>query len=407
MHTSTAAAAFADSRVAWLMAGAAFTVGFVVFGLLYSFGSFFESISAEFGVSHTAASAFFAITGLVFYFSGPFTGYLGDRLGPRPMVGCGALVTGASLALTSQIEAVWVGYLTYGIGVGVGCACAYTPSLAIVGGWFVRQRNSALGVAAAGTGCGMLVMPPLAAMLIADYGWRATCIMLGGGCGILLAASAAIVRPPPLAPVRVPRPLRHTVRSTPFILLYISWVCATTALFVPFVFLPAFARQHGADPVAAAALLSLLGIMSVAGRLGIGVFTERFGIVRLFKASVFVMGASYLLWLPSTAYSWLAVFAAVLGLGYGIRITLMPGMLIAYFGLSNLGALLGLFFTASGIASFVGPLVAAAIVDHMGSFGWGIGFALIMGGLGFVALLPLQAVPVGPEEKEAPTATDE
>jgi len=70
------------------------------------------------------------------------------------------------------IEQIWVGHLTYGIGVGFGAACSYVPTLAIVGGWFTRRRNVALGVAATGTGCGMLVMPPLAATLIEHFGWR-------------------------------------------------------------------------------------------------------------------------------------------------------------------------------------------------------------------------------------------
>jgi MFS family permease len=375
------------------MVAAAFTVGFVVFGVLYSFGAFFAPMTEEFAASRSAASAFFAITGLIFYFAGPVTGHLGDRLGPRPMVGLGALLIGGGLSLTALSGDIRIGYLTYGIGVGVGCACAYTPSLAIVGGWFVRQRTAALGVAAAGTGCGTLVLPPLAAILIADYGWRAACVMLGGGCGLLLLAATAIVRPAPLATIQAPQPLGRSVRSIPFVLLYVSWVCATTALFVPFVFLPAFARQHGADPVAAAALLSLVGAMSVAGRLGIGVLAERFGTLRLFKAAVFMMAASYLLWLPFTGYGWLAVFAAVLGLGYGIRIALMPAVLIEFFGLARLGTLLGIFFTASGIAAFLGPMAAAAIIDRTGDYDWGIGFALAMGVLGLIALLPLRITP--------------
>jgi MFS family permease len=67
----------------------------------------------------------------------------------------------------------------------------------------------------------------------------------------------------------------------------------------------------------------------------------------------------------------------------------MPEILIVFFGVANLGALLGVFFTSSGIAAVLGPLVAALIVDHIGNATWGIAFALLMGWAGFIALLPL------------------
>jgi len=39
-------------------------------------------------------------------------------------------------------------------------------TLAIVGRWFTQRRNSALGIAGAGTGYGTLLIPPIAAALI-------------------------------------------------------------------------------------------------------------------------------------------------------------------------------------------------------------------------------------------------
>ena len=173
-------------------------------------------------------------------------------------------------------------------------------------------------------------------------------------------------------------------------MLYASWVLATTALFVPFVFLPAFAASHGASDVAASALLSLLGGMGILGRVGIGALSARIGMLRLFKGSVLIMAASYLIWLAVSAYHWQVVFAILLGLGYGIRISLMPAVLIEFFGLPNLGAILGIFFTASGISASLGPLLAGWIVDATDSYRWGIVFALATATLGLIAILPLR-----------------
>jgi MFS family permease len=379
-----------DSPRAWSVVAAAFIAGFVVFGVTYSFGVFLEPIAAEFQVSRAAASALFSITGLVFYLSGSITGRLGDRLGPTVVVGAGALIMGASLVLAAILQRLWIGYLVYGVGVGLGAACAYVPTLALVGGWFTRHRTTALGIAAAGTGCGMLIVPPAAAALIDAFGWRATFAILGGGSALLLAACAALVAPPPLAGTGDHGPLRRTVRSRAFILLYASWVLATTALFVPFVFLPAFALELGAGPVAASALLSLFGGVSIVGRVGIGALARKIGVVTLFKITVFAMAASYAWWFAASSYASLVGFTVVLGLAYGIRIALMPGVLIEAFGLHDLGAVLGAFFTASGIAAAIGPPLAGAIVDHTGDHRWAIAFAFATGLLGFIAILPLR-----------------
>ncbi len=379
-----------DSLTGWLVALSAFIAGFVVFGVMYSFGAFFTPMEAEFHASRTETSAFFAITGMLFYFFGSITGRLSDRIGPRRVVLAGAIILGAGLAFTAAVPQMWIGYLTYGVGVGIGASFVYIPTLALVGGWFARHRTTALGLAAAGTGCGTLLMPPVAALLIQAHGWRMVYVMFGAGSFSLLLLCAWLARHPPLAQTSQTIKLWHVVRSRPFVLLYASWALATTGLVVSMVFLAPFAQATGASPVAASALISIIGGMSILGRGGIGFITRKTSSVLLYKLSVLVMAASYLLWIPFTGYGWLVAFATALGLGYGVRIALTPVVLIEFFGVGNLGAVLGAFFTASCISAACGPLVAALIIDQTGNYKWGIAFALLMGVLGFIAVAPLR-----------------
>lgn len=376
-----------DGARAWRMVSAAFVSGFVVFGIVYSFGVFLQPMMIEFHGSRVATSAFYSIASVIWYFASPITGALGDRFGPRIMAGVGAVAMGAGLALTAFIEQLWIGYLIYGFGVGLGAACTYIPILANLGGWFVEKRNTAFAIAAAGTGFGMLIVPPMSAILIEKFGWRSADLILGAGSFVLLAASALMVAPPPV-PHQAPsgRPLQPVLRSYEFVMMYISWVFATTALFVPFVFLPQFAAAHGASPVAASALIAVLGAASVLGRLGIGGLGQRMGSLTLFKIAVLIMAASYVVWLTLPGYSSLVAFAIILGIAYGVRIALVPSVLIEFFGLRDLGAILGIFFTATGFASIIGPLLAGYVVDVTGSYQWGIAFALAAGVIGFVAI---------------------
>lgn len=383
-----------DSPFAWRMAAVAFAVGFIVFGVVYSFGVFLDPIMADLKSSRTTTSALYAIASSAFYFLGPATGSVGDRLGPRVITGFGALLMAGGLAATAFVTDISIAYLTYGLSVGIGAACAYIPTFAVVGGWFERWRTRALSIAATGTGLGMLAIPPFCAAIIQHFGWRTAALTLAAISGAVLVICAVVVRPAPPRPSPPTREtLGTTLRSGAFIQIYTSWVFGTIALFVPLVFLPAFAVARGADPLAASWLISILGGASVLGRLGIG-YAGAGRTLLLYKGSILVMAASYVIWLVLPSYGWLVVFAAILGVAYGVRIALVAPVLIEVFGATRLGALLGTFFTATGIAGLAAPTAANLAVDYWGSDIAGIAVAITLGALAYVLVLPLR-VPRG------------
>jgi MFS family permease len=383
------------------MAAVAFAVGFTVFGVVYSFGVFLEPMMADLGSGWSGTSALYAISSSVFYFLGPATGSVGDRLGPRALAGIGALSMGAGLAATAFVADIGTAYLTYGFGVGIGAACAYVPTFAVVGGWFNRWRTRALSIAATGTGLGMLALPPLCAVIIEHFGWRVAFLTLAGISGTVLAISAVLVRPaPPQSNPPSSEALGTTLRSRPFVQMYASWVFGTMALFVPLVFLPAFATGRGANPVAASWLISIIGGASVVGRIGIGYVGSTGGTLLLYKGSILAMAASYLIWLLLPTYGWLVVFVAVLGIAYGVRIALVAPVLIELLGASRLGGLLGAFFTATGIAGLAGPPAANLAADYWGGDTGSIAVAIVLGAFAYVLVLPLKAA-TGPLGRRA------
>lgn len=176
-------------------------------------------------------------------------------------------------------------------------------------------------------------------------------------------------------------------------LLYLSWVLATMALFLPFVFLSAFARNHGAAEVAAAALVSLIGGTSILGRVVLGPIGDRIGVLWLFKATVLLMAVSYAIWLPSSSYLGLSLFAVIvmLGINYGSRIAVVPAVLIDLFGADSLGTTLGVFFTATGLAALIGSTLAGIAGTESGAYQGVVVFALTAGLLGFIAILPVRS----------------
>ena len=104
-----------DSGFAWCIVAAAFVAGFVVFGIVYSFGVFLQPLMVEFRANRAAASAYYAIANLTFCMLGPLGGHIADRLGPHVVTAFGSIAMASGLIATAFIEQLWTGYATYGI----------------------------------------------------------------------------------------------------------------------------------------------------------------------------------------------------------------------------------------------------------------------------------------------------
>lgn len=378
-----------DSPRAWIVAFAAFVAMFTSFGIVYSFGAFVKPISAEFHSGRAAISAVFSLTAFIYFILGAAAGHISDRIGPRPVVVASALFMGAGLVLTAHIDRLWLSYLTYGVGVGLGVACGYAPMVALVSGWFVRRRNTALGVAVSGIGFGTIVGAPLAAHFIPLYGWRATYTIFGAGGALLMLLAATFAKWPPIARGGGGPSAGEAVRTTAFMLLYASSFLCSVPLFVPFVFLPGFARDLGVSAVSSAALIGVIGIGSVCGRLGLGTLADRIGILGLYLLCFLLQALSYAIWLGAHSYPTLVVFALVIGTGYGGYSALAPTVLAQFFGTRNLGALVGTLYTSNEFGTLIGPPMAGFIIDRTGGYRWAIAAALAMASAAFIALLPL------------------
>jgi predicted MFS family arabinose efflux permease len=380
-----------DSRRAWTVVAAAFLSMFVVFGIVYSFGAFFDSMAEEFGTGKGATALMFSITTAWYFGLGLLSGRAADRFGPRPVLLAAAAVLGVALLLTSRVSSIWLGYLTYGVGVGIAVACAYVPMVATVGAWFLRRRTAALGVAVAGIGVGTLVVAPLSERLIDAFGWRTAYLVLGvGGAALLLVASVG-ARRPPVTVVQEPVPLGRIIHERGFAILYVTTALVSAALFVPFVFIKDYATDHGIDSGPATALVGLIGASSVVGRLGLGALGSSLGATRLMQSSFVIMTASYLIWLGAgSAYGRLVAFTIVMGVAYGGFIALAPAVTAGLFGTVGLGAILGALYTAAAVGGLVGPPVVGMVIDHV-SYAAGITLAMVLTGAATAVLFALPA----------------
>ena len=180
----------------WVVAAAA------TFGMLASFGMattvsvFIKPFEDEFGWLRADISFAYALFSAGAALGGLVVGWAFDRIDPRIIVVFGTIVMAAglaALAFTSDLVTVQRIYLATGV---AGFACLYTPLIAVIGLWFDRGRGLAMGIVTAGGAIGQGMTPLLVQPMIAAFGWRNTCLMLGTGCAVTLVPVMLLVTKP-------------------------------------------------------------------------------------------------------------------------------------------------------------------------------------------------------------------
>ncbi len=384
--TSRPAASIQQPRFfyGWLVVAAGFAVTFVGFGCVYSFSAFIESLQQDFGATRGSVSLVFSLAGFLYFALGAVSGPLADRWGSRRIVLIGIVLIAAGLALASFAQSLPMVYAAYSLGVGLGVGFSYVPSMGAVQRWFIKRRGFASGLASSGIGAGALVGPPLAAFLIGAWGWRDAYLVLGGLALIIGAGMALLIQNEPrehgLGPDGEPivketesaqasgSSILDAIKSGRFIALYAACLACSFGVFVPFVHLTPYATDHGIAKTSAVLLVSVIGIGSTVGRFFLGGLADRFGrevsLVGMFAG----MALALVIWLSSTQFWPLAIFAFIFGTAYGGWVALLPAVIMDYFGGRNVSGLIGILYTSAGIGTLIGPSATGYIFDATQSY---------------------------------------
>ena len=278
----------------WAVLAAAFSLMFVSFVVVYSFGTYFEPLSREFGADRSAISFVFSLAVFLYCGLGALTGPLADRFGPRLLSGLAALALLIGLGLASRVTELWQLYLTYSLFVGLAVAATVVPAMGTVQRWFVRRRALASGIAISSQGAGTFLGPAASHWLIAIFDWRTAYLITGLAAAVLTAlAGWFLLRSPaqiglapdgdPVGPTPLPlrgrlsptdRTVREAVRSSEFAGLYFAMVLTCLPFFIGFAFGITFGGFSGLCPVLMA---DYFGTSYVSGTIGVFYTGAAFG----------------------------------------------------------------------------------------------------------------------------------
>ena len=365
----------------------------------YVNGVFMVAMTREFGWTRTQFASGLTLQMLAGLVVTPAVGRLLDRFGPRRMALQGIVPFVCIFSLlglaTSVLWQWWA--LTVLVSIGIGFVMP-TIWLAGVVRTFNASRGAALAVGLAGIGIATAMWPPLTALFIRAFGWRLAFPAIALSWGIVLLPLTwlfyrpASLRDPATGAAAPLPPLGPILRSRPFLGLLAaggSFAFAQLGLIAHFV---PIAQGQGLDLRTAAGLAGIIGVFSIAGRLGTGWLLDW-----LPTRPLAMFGFSLLLpvvALLATAHGarlQLAMAAAVLGLAAGCEMDVLTYVVSRSFPTRMFGSVYAALNAGLSILASLGPLAAGKVFDLTGSYDNYLWLAVLLDLVAIAAILGVLA----------------
>ncbi|OGK81272.1 MAG: hypothetical protein A2X52_16055 [Candidatus Rokubacteria bacterium GWC2_70_16] len=361
----------------------------LVYGTWYAYTVFLVALLRDFGWSRSTLAGAFSVFTLVHGAMNPLLGGLCDRLGPRRIIAAGGLLLALGLWADSLVNTPWQLYLAFGGLTAAGVATAgWTPAVVLVQRQFTERLGLALGIAGAGIGLGIFLVVPLCQALIDSFGWRVAFRVLSGLAAVwILPATWLLVREAPAAvlpepPAELPgapaapgpaadMSLAAAMVTRPFWVMasatFLGNLCSQTL----HVHQAAFLVDHGATPMVAASVVSVVGASSIIGKTGGGWLSDLFPreVVYVLGMAFMLAGVGVLLGMAASPTPWLPyAYAVLFGAGYSVTASLVPAMVSDRFRGRHFGSIFGVTQIGGAAGSALGAWQAGHLFDVTGSY---------------------------------------
>jgi MFS family permease len=412
----------------WPLVAAGAMLGCVAVGAVFALAVLLGPMGSDTGWSRAGLSSALTLAFLSMGVAGFGWGVLSDRIGPRRVVLCGAVLLGLALVLASRAQSLLQFQLSFGVLLGIAAASFFTPVMAATAASFDRHRNLAVSLVSAGVGVAPLTLSPLVAWLVTHYDWRITLLVVGLLSWVLTLPAVAFVRGVPHAEAEAadapadtharasPTAARsrghgatdsgamtawQALRTRPFLILAGAYFACCAAHSGPIFHTVSYAIGCGLPITAAVTIYSMEGAAGLGGRLMFGVLADRFGAKHVLVAGLLIQAVGASAYLAVNQLGGFYAVAVLFGMAYGGTMPLYASLARQVFPARMLGTLLGAAGLLSSIGMALGPLVGGWLFDRFGSYAWMyIGSTLI----GLAAACIALFFPAGPRRPDGEAA---
>lgn len=263
------------------------------------------------------------------------------------------------------------------------------PVSMMVTNWFVKKRGLAMSIAMAGIGLGGTIFSPLLTILLNNYGWRKTYVIMALIILVVaLPTSLFILKKRPedmgLKPYGADEQqtaAKRVQKVIPSVTLSVKdsrkhlffWLLLVGMLANGLIntgslghFPPAMEELHGA--ALQATIISMYSMIGIGGKLLLGWLNDKFGIVVSTGFGCAMFGLSFIFMLMGENVNMLYMMAIVFGLGNGIGTVMPPLITSDVFGAEKYGEAYGIANSVTQIGLSFGSLMVAGMYDMNQSY---------------------------------------
>ncbi|KAJ7739567.1 MFS general substrate transporter [Mycena metata] len=282
---------------------------------------------------------------------------------------CASVALVTLTILTGQCTEYWHFLLCQGFAIGAACGVIFGPTLAIVSHWFKRRRSTALGIVAAGSSVGGLIIPIMVQKLIPQIGFQWTTRVVA----LILLFTTGIMNlclRRRLAPVKTSGGIFNwkAFKYKPFSLYTLAVFVCFFGLYTLLTYIDVSATNAGIDPSFDVYLLAFANGSSGVGRIMTGLLADRIGCMSVMIPGTLLAAIVTYIWPFAHSLPSLIAVAVIYGFASGIFVGLQAVPLIHMGDMSDVGRRTGTLFSILSISALAGPPISGAIASATGDY---------------------------------------
>jgi MFS family permease len=338
----------------WIVTGGTIASQMAQAGLLiYGFSALALPLETEFAASRGAVMITTTCLSLASSALAPIAGRAIDRGSVRRLMLLACAMLGAGFLALSLVGALWQVWAIYAVLLApANVLLGQLSSAALITRWFDDRRGRAMGISTLGTSLGGFVLPVALAAGTAAFGWRIAAALVGCGAALVVAGILALTiadRPARASQAASGARIAADALPTRAILTMPAFWIITFGVGIKLATylglvnnLAAYGRGLGIGDVAAAGLISVLSVTSMAGKLGFGWLGERSPLKWLFAGALGLTIVAFAGLIAARGYPSLLAACLLLGLATGGMLPLWSLIVGQVFGQASVGRALGL-----------------------------------------------------------------
>ena len=259
------------------------------------------------------------------------------------------------------------------------------PISILLTAWFQKKRGLAISIASLGISVGNVILSPIVARLISNFGWRTADKVLGlVMLVIMLPCALLVVRSSPKSKDMLPYGADvesanasaakgqkgelsgmtiAQARKTPAFYIFLAAIFCMTLATGAALQLAAYLTDIGYDPTVAARVFSAYSAVAIVGKLALGAITDKFGEK---KGSIYICTVGILAFACfMMARNQIFLYGLILfwGLGSGITSVLPTLLTSKIFGRRDYGAIYGTVVSINRLGGVIGNVLVSFLYD--------------------------------------------